>query len=387
MTINANLTWTSHLVRRAIFTVNLPIGGVLYAIVSFGPPVHVVLPCLLAAIVGFLSCLAIAECNGLLMETWDCSDLQPGITGRSRNPNYPRKRTNYSAYPRVQAGFAVIHSLGFLLAAGATGIGGVAQRSLGQRAASAVVASILLILTIMLLCVLIRFRRTQVIPSSRTIEMDKWTEERKSSCRRRATMIAAAKVAGQQTLDNIPEDDVGWRPIIIGNPSEKTRRMNVLELGSMTRWTEIRKKNRLIDERAHLNCQALGLARIELENMGHEVLGDIQRGGAIVSDLVRKISKRSKSSQNSSGNDAEHVNVGVSQTTLTGLGHDQQSHPPQSLVEMECIMGQRVPEELDETSGLETDENQQEQKAQHRTLPGSSTNTYGRSGAEINFIR
>lgn len=63
------MTWTSHLIRRAIFTLVLPVAGAMYAIVSFGPPVHIFFPCLFAAVIGFLSCLAIAECNGLLMET------------------------------------------------------------------------------------------------------------------------------------------------------------------------------------------------------------------------------------------------------------------------------------------------------------------------------
>lgn len=36
-----------------------------------------------------------------------------------------------------------------------------------------------------------------------------------------------------------------WRPIIIGNPSGTTRRMSLLEFGRLSRWSEIRRWNRL----------------------------------------------------------------------------------------------------------------------------------------------
>ncbi|KAI8959294.1 hypothetical protein F5Y11DRAFT_359321 [Daldinia sp. FL1419] len=209
MTFDKSITWTSHLFRRAIFIILLPIAGILYTVVSSGPPVHLVFPCLFAAIIGFLSCLAIAECNGILMETWDCSDFQPGMTGRSRSGKGGIKRTNYSSFPRVTAGWNIIHSLGFVLAAGATGIGGIATRSLGQRAATGVVASILFIHSLLLLAVFARFRRVQIIPNSKSIEMEKWTEERRDSLRRRASAIAAAKASGLKDATEIPEDDVG----------------------------------------------------------------------------------------------------------------------------------------------------------------------------------
>lgn len=206
LTIDKKVTWTSHLLRRAIFAICLPVAGVMYAVVSLGPPIHLVFPCLFAAIIGFNSCLAISECNGILMEAWDCSDLQAGMTGRSKNG---KKKTNYSSFPRVQAGFSIIHSLGFILAAGATSIGGSAQRQLGQRTATAVAAAILLVLTILLFGVLARFKKVVIIPRSRTVEMDKWMEERKSCMHRRATEIAAAKTAGQKDLSHILKEDVG----------------------------------------------------------------------------------------------------------------------------------------------------------------------------------
>ncbi|KAI0601340.1 hypothetical protein F4775DRAFT_444682 [Biscogniauxia sp. FL1348] len=209
MTFDRKITWTSHLVRRAIFTLVLPIGGILYTVVSYGPPFHVFFPCFFAAVIGFLSCLAIAECNGLLMETWDCSDLQPGMTGHPKPGKDSKKRTNYSSFPRVTAGWNTVQSIGFIFAAGATGIGGIATRSLGQRTATGVVASILLLFSLLLLTILARFRKVQIIPRSKTMEMDKWTAERRSSLRRRATAIAVAKANGLRDMPQIPEDDIG----------------------------------------------------------------------------------------------------------------------------------------------------------------------------------
>ncbi len=37
-----------------------------------------------------------------------------------------------------------------------------------------------------------------------------------------------------------------WRPVIVRNPSGNIRRMNLLELGHLNRWTEIRRLNRLL---------------------------------------------------------------------------------------------------------------------------------------------
>ncbi|KAI0134647.1 hypothetical protein BJ170DRAFT_679529 [Xylariales sp. AK1849] len=334
MTVDKKITWTSHLVRRVIFTIILPVAGVMYAVVSFGPPIHLFFPCFFAAM--------------------DCSDLQIGMTGRSKGMKNPKKKINYSSFPRVQAGYAIIHSLGFIFAAGATGIGGMAQRSLGQRTATAVVASILLGLTVLLLGVLVRFRQVQIIPRSKTMEMDRWTEERRNSVRRRASQIAAAKASGRKNLNDIPEEDIGWRPLIIGNPLEKQRRMNVLEHGHLTRWTEIRKKNRLIDEGAHLNRRVLELARNELEQRGHEVLDDLQRGGAMVGELVRKVSKRSmrnKRNQNPSEDEASTQPQSQEVAPITtGSGHNHPTHPANTFAERECIMGQSVHEEAETSS-------------------------------------
>ncbi|KAL9103243.1 MAG: hypothetical protein Q9163_001694 [Psora crenata] len=218
MTFEKRVTWTSHLLRRSIFMIVLPFAGLAYTLSSSGPPVHFMVPIVFAGLIGFLSNLAIAECNGIIMETFDTSDLQPGMTGRPRRvlPEAIRKkRTNFSCFPRVTAGFAVAQTFAFVVAAGATGWGGVVERRWGAQTATAVVAGVLLGLTLLLIAVLWRFKTVQIIPSERF---------------------------GTNILSG-PEDE--WKPVIIGNPSGTTRRMNVLELGNLSRWSEIRRRNRL----------------------------------------------------------------------------------------------------------------------------------------------
>lgn len=189
------------------------------------------------------------------------------------------KHTNYSSFPRVTAGFAVCHTVGFILAAVATAVGDGAHRNLGQRTATGVVAGVLLVLTLLLLAILIRFKEVQIIPSSKTLEIEKWTEIRRQSIRRRSGEHMPP--VDQHTMT----DEEIWRPILMGNPSSKMRRVNILELGAMTRWTDIRKRNRLIDESAaHLNRAALESAA--------EAVGEATGIGAMTSNLVRRVSSR-----------------------------------------------------------------------------------------------
>ncbi|KAI1773373.1 hypothetical protein F4818DRAFT_449154 [Hypoxylon cercidicola] len=241
----------------------------------------------------------------------------------------------------IAAGWNTIHSIGFIFAAGATGIGGIATRSLGQRAATGIVASILFVHSVLLLVVFARFRRVQIIPNSKSMEMDKWTQERRDSLRRRASAIAAAKASGIKDVTEIAEEDF--------------RRMNILELGSLTRWSEIRKKNRLIDEGVHLNRQTVDLARDEFGRRRDEFIGDI-------SDIVRKVSKRSKrslrsmrSKQSHDSDHEDHIeleNIGPLSHAGAGLEHQHATLPRDVYLERECIMGQTVPEEAEELSSM-----------------------------------
>lgn len=248
-TLERKVAWSSHLVRRTVFTLILPLSGIGYAAVSSGPPIPVGVPALFSAFVGFFSCLAISECSGLVMEAFDCSDLSPGMTGRQKAPSgRRRRRTNYSSFPRVTAGFASMHSLAFVLAAGATALGGHVSRTIGQQVSTGVVAGILLILTFLLLLALIRFTEVQIVPQSKSQEMDRLVDARRRSSIRRVSMPHDAQA--------VIEEEKAWQPVMIGNPTSKTRRMNILELGSMTRWQEIRRKNKLIDAGAHVNREA-----------------------------------------------------------------------------------------------------------------------------------
>lgn len=141
----------------------------------------------------------------------------------------------------------------------------------------------------------------------------------------------------------------------------------------MTRWTEILRKNRLIDQgdHVHLNRRALGLVRNELGNRGQEIIDDIQRGGVMVTDLIRKVSKRSLRSTHSKATCVEEEHDDESRSTtldaaltqnMKASSHIDKSGAP--LVERDCFMGQSVPEEEEELSaealgGPESDSHKQ----------------------------
>ncbi|KAF2839360.1 MFS general substrate transporter [Patellaria atrata CBS 101060] len=225
MTFQERITWTSHLARRLIFMILLPFAGFVYTMVSWGRRIPFIVPCVFAGVIGFLSNLAIAECYGLVMETFDTSDLQPGVNSRHRLQSLAedvrRRRTNYSSFPRVISGIFVSQSFAFLLAAAATGVGGALTRRLGAQAATGVTAGVLLFLTIGLTLALWRFKEVQVIPNH--------------AFGTRRNTVAQEKFELED-----------WKPVVIGNPSGKMRRVNVLELGRLSRWTEIRRLNRLL---------------------------------------------------------------------------------------------------------------------------------------------
>ena len=219
MTFERRFVWTSHLVRRIVFMILLPFAGLAYTLSSAGPPIHISVPCVFAGLIGFLSNLALSETTGLIMETFDTSDLQPGMTGRRRSVIPQRdaeKRTNYSCYPRVTSGLMISQAFGFLIAAVATATGGPIVRHIGAQATTGIMAGVLLVLTLLLIAALTRYKTVQVVPTNR---------------------------APSKILSGPGEE---WMPVIIGNPSGTSRRISLLEEGAMTRWTEIRKRNRLL---------------------------------------------------------------------------------------------------------------------------------------------
>ncbi|KAF4965472.1 hypothetical protein FSARC_6739 [Fusarium sarcochroum] len=335
--IDKKVAWSSHLIRRAIFTVSLPIGAACYAAVSSGPPISSGVPTFFALCIGFLSCLAISECNGLIMETFDTSDLSPGMVGRHRDPSgQDQRKTNYSSFPRVTAGFAIIHSLSYILAAGSTALGGHVTRKLGQQVATSVVAGILFLLTVLLLLVLIRFKNVLIIPRSKSEEMERLTQARRRSTKRRASM--------PNDIRNMMEEDYAWRPAMVGNPMGKNRRMNVLEMGNLTRWQDIRRRNKLIDSGVHRNRdtldQGLDALDVALENHIDDMRRDAQ--GFFKRGSLRKHGSILRRSNQSSEQTFQDVELDMFDPVSTPSESSQQ---PRKFVERECVMGQTVKEE------------------------------------------
>ena len=228
MTFEHDITWSSHFVRRLTFTIILPLAGIAYTAVSVVPFIHCMAPIIFAGLIGFFSNLGVAECYGLIMETYDTSDLQPGVNSKHRLQSLPvtarQRRTNYSSYPRVSAGIFATQGLSFLFAAGATGIGGKVTRDLGAPLATGIWAAMLMGLTILLALVLWRHKSVRVIPEQ-------------AFGTRMGTRTASTAWGANA------EDD--WKPVVVGNPSGKMRRMNLLELGYQSRWVEIRRLNKL----------------------------------------------------------------------------------------------------------------------------------------------
>ena len=335
-TLEKRFAWSSHLLRRAAFTVLLPLAGICYAAVSTGPPMPIGVPTFFAICVGFLSCLAVSECNGLIMETFDTSDLSPGMTGRQRGESgNEEKRTNYSSFPRVSSAFAVIHTIAFIFAAGSTALGGLITRKLGQQFATGVWAIILFLLTMLLLFVLVRFKDVQIVPNSKTHEMEKLVEVRRKSTMRRKSMPNNTEVRMQ-------EEDA-WLPVMMGNPIGKERRMNIFELGSLTRWQEIRQKNQLMDDGGHLNRAAWEQGWEAFDDQ----MGDLRRDAHEVLRMATVRVRGSKRSRRSEpeGNEPGDVELDELGATATGAASS-----PSVFVERECILGQTVAEENEEDS-------------------------------------
>lgn len=223
--------WTSHMARRCIFTLLLPLAGAAYTLTSPGPRMHWSAPASFAALLGFLSNLAISECIGLIMETFDTCDLQPGINSRHPSSQTKKRRTHYSSFPRVCAGFFAAQSLGFALAAAATAVSGTMTRAVGAQLSTAVVAGVLLVLTVMLLGVLWRWKSWKVVPDGVVRDV-----------RRKSAVVRLGGGDGEGARGK--EE---WLPVVIGNPSGQVRRVNLLEMGRWSRWSEIRRLN-LLDE-------------------------------------------------------------------------------------------------------------------------------------------
>lgn len=171
--------------------ISLPLVGLAYTVSSAGKP-RPYDPIVFAGAVRFLSILATTKCHDLIMGTYDTWDLQPGANSRhqlqSIAADVRRRCTNYSSFPRMTAG-------------------------------------VLLFLTILPTAVLWRFKKAQVIPNH-------------SFGTRRNMAPGGDEIAGFGMDDR--------KPVIIENSSGKMRRMSVFGMGGLSRWTEIRKLNKLI---------------------------------------------------------------------------------------------------------------------------------------------
>jgi hypothetical protein len=101
-------------------------------------------------------------------------------------------------------------------------------RGLDAQTSTGVTAGVLLGLTVLLTLVLWRFKEVQVTPNytfGTRRDTAAWEEFREMG-----------------KMGKGPD----WKAVVIGNPSGKMRRMSLLELGSLSRWTEIRKLNMLL---------------------------------------------------------------------------------------------------------------------------------------------
>ncbi|GKT90973.1 polyamine transport protein [Colletotrichum tofieldiae] len=221
----------------------------------------------------------------------------------------------------------------------------MAQRNLGQRAATGVVAGILFVLTTLLLLALVRFKKVVIIPESKADEMEKWTNARRQSIKRRDSMPA-----GAVNDKDVMAEEEPWRPFIVGNPTSKTRRVNVLELGGMSRFTEIRKRNKLIDANQHLNRAALDAGLDALDDQLSDIMSDIVSDAK---DLVRRNSQRSQRTSRSRRNhrsatseDSDHSSIEMASIEDRFSPNRHRPRVPAEVYnERECLRGQTVKEE------------------------------------------
>lgn len=204
------LVLTLHSVRRAAFTLLLPLFSMGYTITSDGPPTPIAWPIALAGCIGFLGCLTVSERSTLILETFDLSDL--GLNERDGGfmKDGPLGMLDSSSLMRVTAGFTCFYTVAFALAAVATAVGGVMRGSLEQRVTMWIVAGFMMLLTLLILLVLYPIKEVRVEGSP---------EVRPRSRR--------------STVARLPDTKDGLKP----GSSNDTARMSIFGLGSMTRWT------------------------------------------------------------------------------------------------------------------------------------------------------
>ena len=161
-------------------------------------------------------------------------------------------------------------------------------------------AGILLFLTVLLLCVLIRWKEVQIIPDSKRADMERYENARRRSVNELVAIAGNPGVTAQDFAERareVEEEEEMWRPVIIGNPSGTTRRVSLLELGGMSRWSEIRRKNKLVDEgleARHPNLAAMGSVKGRLKEKGGEAREGLSRRGGSLKDRTRERSEQAR---------------------------------------------------------------------------------------------
>jgi hypothetical protein len=144
--------------------------------------------------------------------------------------------------------------------------------------------------------------------------------------------------------------------MMTGNPVGKYRRMNLLELGSMTRWQEIRKQNELIDKRAHLN-------RAALNNMSVAIDDHLRRtsGRSRITKRTARTEHSSSTAPDTEGDAgghalqrmtrADHSSSSAADTDGELGVHTLKAHAKivvHQFAERDCLKGQTVEEENEE---------------------------------------
>ncbi|CRK19119.1 hypothetical protein BN1723_017751, partial [Verticillium longisporum] len=145
---------------------------------------------------------------------------------------------------------------------------------------------------------------------------------------------------GTPRTDDAVAEDEPWRPIVIGNPVAKTRRVNILELGPMTRWTEIRRKNKLVDANVSAGRAALDVVRDVRELVSRS---PSQRS---VTESTRR-GHLHRSGGSGGSNDMELDNLRRQAASTSANSHHSWA-TADPYVERECVLGQTVREEQEE---------------------------------------
>lgn len=214
MTMGEPISWHSRHLRQAILTLLLPLATLGLALSMAGRSVHFLIPTVLTGLVAFLTTAAMTECYGVITDTYDVPHLPTsGLghrTGSQTADIAELERSSNSPTRRIGAAWAIVQASAFMLAAAGTAAGGMVKDRFGIQAAAGIAAGVSLVLTISLLAVLWPWKIVHIIPS-------------------------APLSVGTHG------DEAERQAAVVDLPESRTRKMNLLELGPLSRWTEMRR--------------------------------------------------------------------------------------------------------------------------------------------------